>query len=554
MTDSPLARYLVPLQRWWPVIVGALALGLVGAWLTLPSGPASDPEAGAIDPNVAYEATHLLVRGRPTPATENLELVALLASQGEIPQVVEATLGDEVEPGAVAAATVEPNTNLGTLGVTAVQPRAEQAERLATAYAEAIIEYFDGQAEGAQQARIDSLTQQLVSVETRIRELQGVLAGLDENSVEYGLAEAELNVATEQYGLLQNDLRDLTTGASEAQSVFVTLQEPVAVSTALLDEGGFEVPEDSRARFAIAVALALALGVGAAFALDWLDARIRTRDQAEEAFGLPVIADIPRRTRADRNMHPVPVFTDPGSVTAETFRALRLHVLRSPRWRLDQPAPAASLDGAVGTASPVGAEDQPRVLLVSSARDGEGKSTVAANLAASIAETGKRVLLVDCDFRRPTVGELLGVPAGPGLRELRELDGRHFAKAIVPTQVPNLALLRSGSAGIAPSWFLVESDWVVDQARDLADIVVIDSGPLIATNEAATLVGSVDALVLTTLSGRVTRSQARRATEQLTRLGALVSGVVLIGAEGGRRYGYYEPTRRTPADDKTARP
>jgi capsular exopolysaccharide synthesis family protein len=208
----------------------------------------------------------------------------------------------------------------------------------------------------------------------------------------------------------------------------------------------------------------------------------------------------------------------------------------------------------VGTASPVGAEDQPRVLLVSSARDGEGKSTVAANLAASIAETGKRVLLVDCDFRRPTVGELLGVPAGPGLRELRELDGRHFAKAIVPTQVPNLALLRSGSAGIAPSWFLVESDWVVDQARDLADIVVIDSGPLIATNEAATLVGSVDALVLTTLSGRVTRSQARRATEQLTRLGALVSGVVLIGAEGGRRYGYYEPTRRTPADDKTARP
>jgi capsular exopolysaccharide synthesis family protein len=189
---------------------------------------------------------------------------------------------------------------------------------------------------------------------------------------------------------------------------------------------------------------------------------------------------------------------------------------------------------------------------VSSARDGEGKSTVAANLAASIAETGKRVLLVDCDFRRPTVGELLGVPAGPGLRELRELDGRHFAKAIVPTQVPNLALLRSGSAGIAPAWFLVEADWVVEQARDLADVVVIDSGPLLATNEAATLVRSVDALVLTTLSGRVTRSQARRTTEQLTRLGALVSGIVVIGADGRRGYGYYEPIRRQASDKDKA--
>jgi capsular exopolysaccharide synthesis family protein len=556
MTDSPLARYLVPLQRWWPVIIGALVLGLVGAWLTLPSDPVSaDPEAVPIDPNVSYEATHLLARGRPTPATDNLELVALLASQGEIPQVVEAKLGDEVEPGAVASATIEPNTNLGTLGVTAVQPRPEQAERLATAYAEAIIEYFDEQAEGAQQARIDSVTQQLVSIETRIRELQGVLAGLDENSVEYGLAEAELNVATEQYGILQNDLRDLTTGSSEAQSVFVTLQEPVAVSTAMLDEGGFEVPEDSRARFTIAIVLALALGVGAAFALDWVDARIRTREQAEEAFGLPVIADIPRRTKAELSAHPLPVYSEPGSVTAENFRALRLHVLRSPRWRLDQPAPAANLDGAVGTASPVGAEEQPRVLLVSSARDSEGKSTVAANLAASIAEAGKRVLLIDCDFRRPAVGELLGVPAGPGLRELRELDGRHFARAIVPTTVPNLALLRSGSAGVAPAWFLVESDWVVEQARDLADIVVIDSGPMLGTNEAATLVPSVDALVLTTMSGRGTRSQARRTTEQLTRLGALVSGIVVIGAEGKRRYGYYEPIRRAASGgDKTARP
>jgi Mrp family chromosome partitioning ATPase len=137
---------------------------------------------------------------------------------------------------------------------------------------------------------------------------------------------------------------------------------------------------------------------------------------------------------------------------------------------------------------------------------------------------------------------------------LRELDGRHIAKVIATTDVPNLSLLRSGSPGIAPSWFLVEADWIVEQVQEFADVVVIDSGPLLATNEAATLIPSVDAMLLVTRSGRLSRQQAHRATEQLTRLGALVSGVVLVGAEGARKYGYYEPIRRAAATGEPIHP
>jgi Mrp family chromosome partitioning ATPase len=83
---------------------------------------------------------------------------------------------------------------------------------------------------------------------------------------------------------------------------------------------------------------------------------------------------------------------------------------------------------------------------------------------------------------------------------------------------------------------------------------VIDSGPLLATNEAATLIPNVDAMLLVTKSGRLSRQQARRATEQLTRLGALVSGIVMVGAEGTRKYGYYEPIRRAAATGEPIRP
>jgi capsular exopolysaccharide synthesis family protein len=554
MTDNPLARYLVPLRRWWPILLGVLALGIVAAWVTLPETPEPGEQEVVVDPDVSYRATHLLIRSRDTPATANLDLVTLMARQGAIPASVEAELGDQVAPGSVEEVMLVPDTMLGTLEVTAVQPTPEQTVLLASTYAEAIVEYFDSRALEAEEAQIERVTERLTEIGVRVRELEQELEGLDEDSVEFDVANAEYEQQVQQYGILQAELLNLTTGSVTTQPTFETLQEPVPVSTVTPTDTVFEVPQDTRGRFLLAAIAALVLGIAIVFAVDWVDTRVRTREDAEEYFGLPVVAQFPRRTKTELREHPIPVFTDSGSVTAETFRALRLVVLRSPRWRLDRAKPTASGDGPVGSASQVTGAADPRVLLVTSARDSEGKSTVAANLAVSIAETGRSVLLIDSDFRRPSVGGLVGVPDGPGLRELSELNGQELAKAIVFTELPNLAVLRSGSAGIAPSWFLSEADWIVEQARELADVVVIDSGPLLATNEAATLVPSVDTLLLVTRSGRISREQARRTTEQLSRLGATVSGVVVVGVDGSRKYGYYEPIRNAATLGETLRP
>ena len=554
MTDNPLARYLVPLRRWWPIVVGALALGIVAAWVTLPETP--DPaEQEVVDPDVSYRATHLLIRNRDTPATANLDLVTVMARQGAIPAAVEAKLGDEVAPGSVESVLLEPDPMLSTLGITVVQPTPELTELLANTYAEEIVDYFDSRALEAENEQIERVTDRLTEIGRRVRELEVQLEEeLAEGTVEYDLAQSEYVNLSQQYGILQAEQLNLTTQSVTTQSTFETLQEPVPVSTVTPTDTVFQVPQTSRARFVLAAVAALVFGIALVFAVDWVDTRVRTRDDAEDAFGLPVIAEFPRRTKAELREHPIPVYTDPGSITAETFRALRLVVLRSPRWRLDRAKPTAGGEGPVGSASPVTGTAEPRVLLVTSARDSEGKSTVAANLAVSIAETGKSVLLIDGDFRRPSVGGFVGVPDGPGLRELSELNGQELAKAIVFTELPNLAMLRSGSAGIAPSWFLTEADWVVEQARELADVVVIDSGPLLATNEAATLVPSVDVLLVVTKSGRISRAHARRTTEQHSRLGATVSGVVVVGTDGRRQYGYYEPIRNVAALGEKLRP
>ena len=542
MTDSPLARYLVPLRRWWPVLAGVLALAMVVAWVTLP-GAEADADGEASEPQMAYRATHLLIRARDTAVTANIDLVTLVARQGAIPAAVEAELGDRVEPGWLEALSIVADPTLGTLAITVSQPTADQTVLLATAYADAIVEYFDAEAIEAEELQIDRLTQQVASIDQRVRQLEEELQGLEEGSVEAGFIEAEINTNIERFALLQSELRDLSLESGAALPTFTSLQDPVAVAAGESEEARIGLPGAVWARFLLAAFVALIGGVGLILAIDWLDTRIRTREDAEEAFGLPVVAELPRRSRADLRDNPIPVLSHPGSITAEVFRALRLSVLRSPRWRLDRSRPGVEGDGHVATAVQVTGAKDPRVLLITSARDGEGKSTVAANLAVSIAETGKSVLLIDSDFRRPAVGALVGVPPGPGLQELQELNGQELAKAIVFTEVPNLAMLRSGGAGIAPPWFMTEADWVVEQARDLADIVVIDTGPLLATNEAATLVPNVDALLLATKSGRISRSQAHRATEQLARLGATVSGVVVVGVDGTRRYGYYEPVR-----------
>jgi capsular exopolysaccharide synthesis family protein len=540
---NPLERYLVLLRRWWPIIAGAVLLGLGAAWVTLPSPPDQGvaPEE-VIEPGVEYRATHILTRGRETSVTENFDLVAMIAQQDTIVDAVSKELSDQVEPASVAAVDVTADSKLDTLAVTAMEPTAERARLLASTYAQEITRHFDERARTNHEEQVERARERLGTTDERIQELLKVQASEPEESLQWRLTESELSVLVDQYGRIQGEIRELSSSPASG-ATFETIHEPDPIPVAREGMTSFEMPDTPWMRLVLAALLAAAAGVAIVFGLDRIDTRIRSREDAEEAFGLPVIACVPTRDRRVQAQHPLAVRAEPGSEAAEAFRSLRLSFQLAPRWRLDRTAPTSN--GTVGSAEAVRGGDEPKVLLVTSATTGEGKSTVAANLAVAIAESGSQVLVVDCDFRRSTVTQLLGLQPGPGLRDQVASEVTGLAGLVSPSAVENVDVIRSGRPGLAPSWFTSDAANLVSEASKLADVVIFDTGPLLVTNEAAVLMPSMDAVLVVARSGKTSWSSARQTTEQLTRLRATVAGVTLVGTNSTGTYGYYQALRRS---------
>ena len=540
--ENPLQRYLEPVRRRWPIVVAALGVGIGLAWLALPSPPeVSDPPEDVAERGVDYRATSVLIRGRTTPTTEDLDLVAMIARQDAIVSAVEERLDDRLEVGAAALVEIEADDSLGTLSITGLQPTATTARDLVTTYADEVTRHFDDRAQTNQQEQIERARDRLQSTDERIGELVAEQRDLGEGTLDWRLAEAELSVLVDQYGMIQGELRELSsTEASGATFEVIHDPEPVMVASDGL--AALDMPTNNALRIALAALVAAALGLAVVFGLDRVDTRVRTREEAEEAFGLPVSAQLPPQTREYRQGRALVVESEPASEAAESFRSLRLSIQLAPRWRLDRSAPTSN--GSMGTAEAVSDGGEPTTILVTSPSTGEGKSTVAANLAVSMAELGRHVLVVDCDFRRSTVGELLGLEPGPGLRDLAELQPNSLGSLIQPSRFPHVSVLRSGSPGLAPPWLTPHGAELVRQARAHAEMVVFDTGPLLVTNEAASLAPSIDALLLVARSGKTSWQLAKQSTEQLTRLRAMVAGVVLVGTSSTGGYGYHQSIRR----------
>jgi capsular exopolysaccharide synthesis family protein len=203
--------------------------------------------------------------------------------------------------------------------------------------------------------------------------------------------------------------------------------------------------------------------------------------------------------------------------------------------------PAAEAFRHLRTALRFGAPGSPRTLLVTSANTGEGKTTLAANLATSIAHLGERVLLIDADLRRPRLHELFGLDPSHGLS--RTLTGSPADAEVQATAVPNLSVLCAGPALSGPAEYLSSARFR-DALRELAlayDRVVIDSSPLAPVADAEIVAPSVDGVVLVVRDRRCTAAALDRSLERLHRVGAPLLGVVandVHPAGAGYAYGY----------------
>jgi capsular exopolysaccharide synthesis family protein len=260
-------------------------------------------------------------------------------------------------------------------------------------------------------------------------------------------------------------------------------------------------------------------GLGVAFLLEYLDNTIKSTDEAEKLFGAPVLGYIPSEKFELGEKRRLTIVQHPGSSAAESYRVLR-----------------NSLDF-------INFENDIKTLLVTSAAPAEGKSTVSANLAAALAQAGSKVVLVNCDWRRPVTDQFFPVNNMIGLSDV--LLGRNSLKAAL--QKPGdqeLLVLAAGKMPPNPSELLGSAKMadLIAKLGEWADWVIVDSPPLLAVSDASAFARWADGVLLVTRGGVSTRQAAKTGREMLEKVGARVVGVVVWGLEegpAGGGYGYY---------------
>jgi len=296
---------------------------------------------------------------------------------------------------------------------------------------------------------------------------------------------------------------DFTSINSEVIEPVTALRRPVAPKVSLV--------------LGVALIAGTMAGVAAAFAADRLDQRIRSFAELRRLLDYAVLGQIPQ-IRADQaaavGEFGLVVHALGRSPWAEAYRAVRTNIEFLRRNR------------------------RVEVILVTSPYSGDGKSTTASNLAISVAQAGRRVLLVDADLRKPSQQTIHGLSKETGLSSLLTA-GLPPGRVVQRTAVEGLDLIATGPEPPNPAELLTSPRFVafLDAVRPLYDLVLIDSSPILAVTDPAIIGAAVDGVVLVVRPARLKVHDAERTGELLATLGTPVLGTIVNGV--GRDHGGY---------------
>jgi Mrp family chromosome partitioning ATPase len=523
--------FLKILRHRWKIIALCGIVAAAAAWFTTPAIVQGGPSV------TSYTATATMLQqpGSTTP----LDFVAVLAQGGGVPQIAAKTLGYSGNPAVLASeVSVTADTTLGTLTVSSSGEKGQPTADLVNAYAEAIQTSMAQQDAAKRKVSINQTVRGITDANQNITIIKQQLASQPNNI----LLQAKLTAYTQLIQTLTSELVTL-----ESQSVsgsgLTVYQKAVPIPVV---SGGFSAPSSRHGRVLLGLGVGLLLGVVLALIIDRMDTRLRRRQDVEEAYELTVVAEVPKLTRRERRRGRVVTLSSPAAVGAEAYRGLRSALTLMP----SQPLALDTRPVDPDAEKPLRLYP-PQVVLITSARAGEGKSTTAANLAVTLAETGKRVLLLDADFRAPSLHALLDVAPGTGVADLLTAPaGTDVVGLARPTGVAGVRLVTAGNAGAFHGALPSRVGEMVAEARQIADMVIIDSAPLLVGNDALDFMPFVDTTIVVARLGKLRDDQARRAAGLLARMRVPVVGLTLIGVHvdnaaagkrlgsSGRGYGY----------------
>ncbi len=293
---------------------------------------------------------------------------------------------------------------------------------------------------------------------------------------------------------------------------------------------------NKKMNIALSLFVGLALGVGMAFFLEYLDNSIKSTADIEKFIQLPMLGTIPmvmtpalagdptgpKRLRRDPVSPAVDLVTlrDPGSPASEAYKTLRTSLMLST------------------------ADGPPKLIVVTSSEPQEGKTVTTLNTAITLVQSGKKVLLVDGDMRRPRLHKALGAANAVGLSSY--LSGNtELGPIIQDTQIPNLFLVSSGPIPPNPSELLASEhfDFLLETLRRSGhfDHVLIDSPPLLSVADPVIMASKAGGTILVVQCGRTARMAVARGREKLMQAKANILGVVLndVDVRHGEYYGYH---------------
>lgn len=347
-------------------------------------------------------------------------------------------------------------------------------------------------------------------LEQAVEQQKAQLLELQDRAVQYNILKRQWETNRELYSGLLERMKEVGVAAGMERD------NASIIDRAMVPLAPFK-PSLSR-NVAIATILGLMGGIGLAFLLAFLDNTVRTPEEVERLVHLPSLGLVPK--------------VDPKALPQGMSIDLLAHQQRDK----DLSEAFRSVRTSLMFATPGGA---PRVLMVTSASQGEGKSISAVNLGIVLAQTGVSVLLVDGDLRIPRLHKIFNVPRGPGLTEYLvqgELD------EFYPTGIDNLSLLTAGTPPPNPAELLssTATDRLLEELAGKFDYVIVDSAPVLGLADPVVLGTKVKGVLLVSAAGQVGKGALREAVKRLRAVNApLVGSVLNLIEPNSSEYGYY---------------
>lgn len=265
------------------------------------------------------------------------------------------------------------------------------------------------------------------------------------------------------------------------------------------------------------------LGLGLGYLVEVADRSFRKPEEIIREFGIPIVGHIPYMT--EQKLRKIP------KDTKIDRTIISLHLPRS------RPAEAYRSVRTAVCFSAIGSDH--RVIQVTSPAAGDGKSTLTMNFAVSLAQSGKKTIIIESDFRRPKVHKLTGVSNKVGVVDVLRGDAE-VTDAIQETELEGFYVMSCGSRPRNPSELITRPEYeeLLQVLREKFEYVIIDTPPVLVVTDPCSVAPRVDGVLLCVRLSKHTREFGRRALEQLRDVGANMTGIVINGIEETDAYGY----------------